>query len=240
MKIECELCRELVSVSAFRIAADRIEIDCPSCRGSFAVTPSTESDPVVVRFEAPSGGLECPKCNTVAPGGARACGRCGLLVERFAGYRDPSLDDAPAALIALWAHVDANWQDDRAHDQFVKAAFAQGCFTFAAAKYREVKRKRLAGRADERAGRWLAEIGRRAEATMLRPAEIRRSAAPRKSARHLVVFVLVMVALTLTGVVLALHVRNKQAAQRAARDLGVRTVVADASPGVDGADGSHE
>lgn len=193
MKIQCELCHELVTVTEFRASASGIEVDCPAC-----------------------GGAECPKCGAAVRDGAEACARCGLLVDRFDGYRDPALEDAPDALVALWPAVEAGWADDAAHERFVQSAMALGAYSYAAAKYREAQRARSGGPDDGRAAHWLAEISRRVEAALLEPAAIRRSATDRRPrVTQVLMIVLVTAALLGAGIVVMLYFQN----QRATHDM---------------------
>src|SRR5438093_748502 len=76
----------------------------------------------------------CPKCAQERPAGADACPHCGLLVSRWAMFTPPPLDHP--ALDALWATVEADWDNDAPHARFLDQAAALGVLDLAAAHYR--------------------------------------------------------------------------------------------------------
>ena len=79
----------------------------------------------------------CPKCGRARPDGASACPRCGLVYARWRGGdagAAPPLDDLAAA---LWAGVEAAWDDAQVHDRFVQHCAATGQLAAAGRLYRE-------------------------------------------------------------------------------------------------------
>ena len=108
--------------------------------------------------------MSCPKCAEPVADAATACPRCGLARDRFDGYAAASDATASDALVALWAACEAAWDDADAHEQFVAAVEVTSSFRFAATKYRQALRERPD---DPIAVERLAEVGRRAEASLL-------------------------------------------------------------------------
>jgi hypothetical protein len=75
----------------------------------------------------------CPKCGRERKPGEDACARCGLLVARWATFATAA--PAHPELDALWAAVDAGWDDDAAHARFLDEAARLGALDVAAARY---------------------------------------------------------------------------------------------------------
>jgi len=75
----------------------------------------------------------CPKCGAPRTG-SDSCPRCGVV---FARYDAAALGaDVPAELEALWAHVEAGWDERVRHALFTERAIAAGHAAFAASRYR--------------------------------------------------------------------------------------------------------
>jgi uncharacterized Zn finger protein (UPF0148 family) len=75
----------------------------------------------------------CPKCGSPRRD-ADSCPRCGVVFARFDAA---ALDaDVPEELKALWAHVEAGWDERARHALFTERAIAAGHAAFAAARYR--------------------------------------------------------------------------------------------------------
>jgi len=75
----------------------------------------------------------CPKCGSPRRD-ADSCPRCGVVFARFDAA---ALDaDVPEELKALWAHVEAGWDERARHALFVEQAIAAGEAAFAASRYR--------------------------------------------------------------------------------------------------------
>lgn len=89
------------------------------------VAPARE-DP----FTVPEG--FCPKCVARRRPGVKACPSCGLL---FANFRPADQEVAPEVASAWRELLDA-WQDDLAHDRFLRLALADGQMVAAARLYR--------------------------------------------------------------------------------------------------------
>jgi hypothetical protein len=87
--------------------------------------------------------VACPKCGRARAAGAGACARCGLVYARWraaapeagAGAASAPLDDLAAA---LWAGVQASWDDAGLHDRFVQHCAATGQLAAAGRVYRAV------------------------------------------------------------------------------------------------------
>jgi hypothetical protein len=86
----------------------------------------------------------CPKCARQRPAGAAACDRCGLVFALWS----PELAAEAVALDPegerLWAAAEARWEEDAAHDAFVKHCSQRGLLGVAGRAYR--------GRLDRDAG----------------------------------------------------------------------------------------
>ncbi len=77
----------------------------------------------------------CPKCGEERRPGADACRRCGLLVSRWATFKKDILPAVPV-LDALWAKLEADWENDALHARFLDEAATLGSLDLAAARYR--------------------------------------------------------------------------------------------------------
>jgi hypothetical protein len=205
VKVQCELCRELVPLADFTPKPDGIEVRCPACGGTFFVpreerapapepaappTPPTPA-PAAAAPPAPDAAAPaatrstCPKCGR-AQAPAAACRYCGLVFAKW----DPSAA-GPAAgddvARRLHAAVEEDWADEARHEKFIKYCAQAGCLPFAARCYRE----RLNRGEDPVARAQQERIISVAEATYLAPARASRDA-PLKHRRLLVVLVVVM------------------------------------------------
>ena len=84
--------------------------------------------------------IRCPKCQGQMPGAALACGRCGLLKERFARF----IDQEQAArlrggeLDPFWQACMETWQQPVAHDRILDQAARLEMLPDLARRYRDV------------------------------------------------------------------------------------------------------
>lgn len=99
----------------------------------------------------------CPKCGAPRTG-AESCPRCGVVFARF----DPAALEAgvPDDIKALWAHVEAGWDDRARHALFTETAIARGEAAYAASRYR------ARGTGDRTAAEQLERISARLEQTL--------------------------------------------------------------------------
>jgi hypothetical protein len=80
---------------------------------------------------APTSPQLCPKCG--ASVGGDHCPKCGLAAARFAGFAPQ--DAVSESLQQMLSELEAHWDDEAQHEQFVAQCFAQGVPGFAAACY---------------------------------------------------------------------------------------------------------
>jgi hypothetical protein len=78
----------------------------------------------------------CPKCARPRPDGAKACPRCGLVFALWSGDGAGEAAALDAEGQRLWAAAEAAWQDDGAHDAFVKHCSQHGLLGPAGRAYR--------------------------------------------------------------------------------------------------------
>ncbi len=170
MKLQCELCKEIVPAE-FSIAGNGIDVTCPACRGTFRVTARAEAPMVElararVAKHRPAPGepsMTCPKCDDEQPP-RPACRSCGLLADRMADFVRDRDAKVPAEVTAAWDAVGTSWEDEAAHDRFVRAVSTALAYPWAAQRYRDALRLRSD---DPIATEQLARLGRMAEATLL-------------------------------------------------------------------------
>jgi hypothetical protein len=189
LRIECELCRALVSVDRFRSSASGIDVDCPACERRFFVAAqpphtATATPTVTIDSEQAAPAIEwrpvdrpptasgagssarqrhamtCPKCDERQPG-ASACRRCGLSAARFDDFAASAAVDLPPEVDEAWRRCLARWGDRAAHEAFTERVAAASAYAHAARMYRERLR---AEPADELARAQLERMGRMAEA----------------------------------------------------------------------------
>jgi len=222
MKIQCELCREIVPIGAFRVAGDGIEVTCAACGESFFVAADGASDAPRAKAaaaatepaqaDAGENQMRCPKCDLEQPIGT-ACRTCGLRADLFEDYAREHAEDAPPELEAMWESCEADWHDEEAHGRFTECAAAAFAYAYAARRYRSVLRQRAD---DEIAHRQLDRLSRMAEVTLTSSAAARRQAGgdeqPYKN-----VIVLLMVIVLLAGI------GGMYMLLRQARDIGSET-----------------
>lgn len=77
----------------------------------------------------------CPRCERAGAPGETACARCGLLVERFGGFRADA--DDPPELAPLWEECCAAWTDEETHDRVLVSATNLAALPALARRYRE-------------------------------------------------------------------------------------------------------
>jgi hypothetical protein len=160
MKVQCELCREIV-VGELAVVGDAIEVHCPACDQTFTVEVKREPAPVRRAPRAGEDAMTCPKCGDAQPQ-AKACRTSGLLAERMATYEAPTVETAPE-LVAAWETLEGTWEDPGAHRALLQQVTELGAYPWAAQRYRAVARVRP----DDRiAAEQLARISRMSEASM--------------------------------------------------------------------------
>lgn len=208
MKIQCQLCKEIVELARFRSSEAGIDITCPACGEQFFVpAPSDEtpeeSEPSAA--PAPSGPrMRCPKCDDEQPE-ADACRACGLAADRFADFAARA-DDASPELALLWQACVDRWDQPDSHDRFVEAVAADSSFAYGARQYRQRLRERPD---DPRARSGLDRLTRMAEVTLLSSAAARKGAEPDEPFKNVVLLMVALVALVgIGGVYLLLRGRS--------------------------------
>lgn len=82
-----------------------------------------------------SAAAACPKCGRERAPAVAACPRCGLVFERWTGA-PAAATPLDAAALALWAAVEAAWDDPEAHDRFIKRCSTTGALAAAGLQYR--------------------------------------------------------------------------------------------------------
>lgn len=155
MKIQCVLCKEIVSIGAFKPSSDGIRVRCAACQQEFFLPASGEREAAKrlakpATKEAPAEGdepedpeaIDCPKCFQPVSAAQSACAGCGLMRERFDSFAAEAAGAAPPALEALWEACEAHWEDADAHEKFVELAAGGDDFAYAARRYRQVIRRR--------------------------------------------------------------------------------------------------
>ncbi len=208
MKIQCQLCKEIVELGRFRSSEAGIDITCPACGEAFFVpAPSDEAtgEGEVASQPAASGPrMRCPKCDDEQPQ-ADACRACGLAADRFADFAARA-DDANPELALLWQACVDGWDQADAHERFVEAVAADSSFAYGARRYRQILRERPD---DARARSGLDRLTRMAEATLLSSAAARKSAVPDEPFKNVVLLMVALVALVgIGGVYLLLRGRS--------------------------------
>ncbi len=196
MKLQCELCREIVAAD-FRIEGDGIEVRCPACQKSFTVAATREA--AAAEPPRPSGDLTCPKCGDTQPP-APACRTCGLLAERMASFERDRDASVPATVTEAWQAVESSWDDGAAHDRFLDEVTGALAYAWGAQRYRAALRLHPG---DARATEALARLTRMAEATLLAGATRKVPAAP-VPYRNVVILLVALVVLIGVGVTYAL------------------------------------
>ena len=87
--------------------------------------------------DAGSPSAVCPKCGQARPDGAEACARCGLVYANWNPELAAEIVKLDEAGEALWAAVQAAWDDTGRHDAFVKHCSQAGLLAAAGRCYRE-------------------------------------------------------------------------------------------------------
>jgi ribosomal protein L32 len=216
VKVQCDLCKEIV-VADFAVVGDgSIELSCPTCHGRFAVAATrarrVTGDQVVHgesrrarRASMPAShepSMTCPKCGEVQRPGP-ACRQCGLLAERMADFARDEAAEVPASLLAEWRAVLDRWREPDLHERFAQQVAATGSYSWAARRYRDELRVRGD---DAVAAEQIARLARMAEATLLASAAARpaRAATPYRS-----VIIVVLLATLAVGIVVAYHFMSR-------------------------------
>ena len=219
MKVQCELCREIVDIGDFQMTPRGIEITCVGCGGHYTVAPAAAPGPRALADDETA----CPKCDAATPDEAAACQRCGLARDKFDGFELGGDADVPEALTSMWDACESDWTDSDAHDRFVKAAVVAEAYRYAAARYRQALRQRPG---DETARDRLADVARRAEAAILQSAAARRYEPERHEPyKNVAIMLIVLVGLMALGAVWAMFLRDRAvdgAEQRTAPPAGAR------------------
>jgi hypothetical protein len=208
MKLQCDLCREIV-VADFAVAGDAIEVHCPSCSKQFRVGATRAAEVLDLktaarRAPAPDEqAMTCPKCGDAQPA-APACRSCGLLATRMAEFERDRDVQVPADVTAAWTELDATWNDAEAHDRFIKIVAAAMAYPWAAKRYRDALRLRPD---DRLAAEQLARLAKMAEATLFATATRKATDKP-KPYRGALVLLAAMTLLIFVGLAYAVLSRG--------------------------------
>jgi len=202
MKLQCDLCREIVAAD-FTVGSAGIEVSCPACGGHFTVAATrvtTAARPRPRTSTAPPDGptMTCPKCSEVQRV-APACRACGLLQARMDDFARDQEAQVPDVVRAAWAACEARWSDDAAHERLVSAVAATTSYPWAARRYREALRLRPD---DATAAAQIERLARMAEATLRASATTRKDTA-RKPYRGVIAVLVVLVAVAAAGAIYA-------------------------------------
>jgi ribosomal protein L32 len=206
VKVQCDLCKDIV-VADFAVVNDGvIELACPSCRGKFAVN-ATRSRRVTGQQVVSGEGqrarrasmpghhepaMTCPKCGE-RQRPAAACRSCGLAAERMADFaRDEAAEVSPA-VAAAWQRVLGAWTDAAGHEALAQLIAAENAYAWGARRYREVLRARGE---DAVAADQIARLARMAEATLMASAVGR---PPRDPAAYRGITIAILLALFILG-----------------------------------------
>jgi hypothetical protein len=157
VKVQCELCREIVALADFTPSVEGISIRCPACSGTYFVPAPRQADadrgappqrvepvgstagaaaqPQSSGVVADAGGMACPKCGRrQAQGGA--CRYCGLVFALW----DPTTAAATNGedeSRRRFAAAEAAWSDLSQHEAFIEHCSRTGQLPYAARCYRD-------------------------------------------------------------------------------------------------------
>ncbi|MGE0546723.1 MAG: hypothetical protein AB7O24_28205 [Kofleriaceae bacterium] len=148
----------------------------------------------------------CPKCGTPRKQAAAACSRCGLAAERMAEFARSKDGETPLAVRDAWQRVIERWDDPAAHEALLAVVVQDGCYAWAAARYREQQRARPD---DPIAANRLERIRRGAEASMLVTATRKDVPAGKLLSR---IILAILVAMLVVGIIVAMKLRGRTAA----------------------------
>ena len=203
MKLQCELCREIVVGDlAIDAAAGVLAVHCPACDGRFEVKAAARSTPVPAPTVESGEAMTCPKCGTVQRP-ADACRQCGLRADKMKSFSAAD-DTAPPALTAAWAKCLATWSDPDAHEELAKVAAAHGAYAWVARRYRDRLREHPG---NATAAQRLAAITRITEASLRASAAVRpdpKGAAGHKPYKNAITILVALVLLAAAGTIYAM------------------------------------
>lgn len=145
---------------------------------------------------------QCPKCGTPRRG-EPACPRCGLLADRMSEYARAQSAETPAAIRGAWQRVVDHWDDAAAHEALLALIVQDGCYAWAAARYREQQEARPG---DLIAPQRLDRIRRGAEASMLVTATRTDGSSGKLVSR---VILAMLLAMLVAGIVVAMKLRGR-------------------------------
>jgi len=205
MKVQCDLCNELVAADFAVVGDAAIDVTCSACHGRFTVTATRGHRIAVVAPAHAAGGGEaamtCPKCGT-AQRAAAACRACGLSSHRMSDYAAAQDADIAPTLLAAWRELQDHWDDRVAHEAFVRELAATQSYVWGARRYRETMRVRPR---DPTAAAQIARLARMAEATLVVSATVRHDAqrAPYRGVGAVLLVLVVVLAAGLLYVAIA-------------------------------------
>lgn len=148
MKYLCTGCDRLVEPAGVRVDGREVVLECPRCGAAarVACSAAAREAPEVAGPGPDAAARRCPKC--AAPrGDGDTCPRCGLVYARWRHDEQPAAPDVAAT---IWERLEASWDDDELHEEFLGACLEAGDLAFAARCYR--------GRDDARARQQLERL----------------------------------------------------------------------------------
>jgi hypothetical protein len=146
VKVQCELCREIVVLADFTPSAEGISIHCPACDGTYFV-PAPRPDPgrdgaapgpappPAASTGEPAAGDACPKCGRRQPP-ADACRHCGLVFALWDPASAPTAAGDEEAR-RLFARAEEAWGETARHEAFIEHCSRTAQLPYAARRYRE-------------------------------------------------------------------------------------------------------
>jgi len=212
VKLQCELCREVVDIDHFESDAAGLTVQCPDCNESYFIAAKTGSvgERVTAAVAASplsdsEQGRRCPKCESLVRDEALSCRGCGLLANNFESYRRDAETAVSDALADLWTNCREAWDDDDAHERFAEMVAASKDFAFAARVYRRELRSRPD---DDKAATRLDRISQMAQAAYLTAPESKE----KQGDRHYKTVVILLIALVVLAAIggLILMMRSSQ------------------------------
>ncbi|MGE3681853.1 MAG: hypothetical protein AB7G93_09015 [Bdellovibrionales bacterium] len=184
LKVRCPQCRKLYLVAFTDIHEAKPRFECVQCRSRFwlslaDVDLSAEVEGLPLPIKAPPLKLReqrrepavpgpaakelepCPKCFRPSPVGAHECPHCGVMIDKLKSGLSFT-DSVPAHsnhLNALWKKVVADYANEDAHAEFLRASQRERNLAYAAAQYGQMEKLMPADETTRRRVREIQALG---------------------------------------------------------------------------------
>lgn len=154
-RVRCPHCRKLYLVQFNDVQEAKPRFECVQCHSRFwlslpdmdlsaeltGIPLQVKEVPAKPKPQAPAVDLEpCPKCFKTNPTGSTECQHCGIMISKAKGLDFENYPARSTQLEGAWKKVVADYGDEAAHQEFIRASVNEQNIPYAAAQYGQMQK----------------------------------------------------------------------------------------------------